>query len=236
MGDRGSRSWSVPAGGSAGLGCGLPAGELTTCGEGSRGGGGPEPRRAKQRREGAYLDRGAQDAGGRGAGVADVRQVLIAGRGRGGGGAAGDPHSGGGRTAPLPCRTRRSNLPRAGRRSGPLVATWGRSSPRHAHLPAPQARGLRSPCSSRPPSPRCQSSGTDPPPRPSLRRYWSGSPAPPPAMAGGRLRLGESAGRQVESGFQPRCRLDRTRRTALGCDWTGRGCGRCRGEPLSWRS
>lgn len=127
-------------------------------------------------------------------------------------------------------------LPRAGRRRRPLVAARGRSSPRRAHLPAPPARRLRSPCSSRPASPSYQSSGTDPPPRPSLRRYWSGSPAPPPAMAGGRLRLGEPAGRQGESGFQPRCRLDRTRLTELGCDWTGRGCGRCRGEPLSWRS
>lgn len=102
MGDRGSRSWPVLAGGSAGLGCGLLAGELTTCGEGSRGGGGPEPRRGKRRREGAYLDGGAQDAGGRGAGVADVSQVLVAGRGRGGGGAAGGAHGGGGRTAPRP--------------------------------------------------------------------------------------------------------------------------------------
>lgn len=236
VGDRGSRSWTMPAGGSAGLGCGLPAGELTTCGEGSRGGGGPEPHRGKRRREGSYLDGGAQDAGGGGAGVADMRQVLVAERGRGGGGAAGGPHGGGGRTASLPRRTRRSNLPRAGRCRRPLAALRGRGSLCHAHLPAPPARLLRSPRLSRPASPRCQSPGTDPPPRPALRHYWSRSPAPPPEMAGGRLRLGEPAGRHGESGLQPHCRLARTRLIAPGCDWAGRGCGRCRGEPLSWRS
>lgn len=145
VGDRGSRSWSAPASGSAGLGCGLPAGELTTCGEGSRGGGGPEPRRAKRRRESAYLDRGAQDAGGRRAGVADVRQVLVAGRGRGGGGAAGDPHGGDGRTAPLPRRTRRSNSPACRAAPPPIGRCAGaeltapRPPPRPTSASAPQS-------------------------------------------------------------------------------------------------
>lgn len=120
VGDRGSRSWPVPTGGSAGLGCGLPAGELTTCGEGSRGSGGPEPRRGKRRREGSYLDGGAQDAGGGGAGVADVSQVLVAGSGRGGGGTAGGPH--GGRAALRPGPAGRAV--RISRAPGGAAAHW----------------------------------------------------------------------------------------------------------------
>lgn len=129
---------------------------------------------------------------------------------------------------------------RISRAPGAAAAHWplcrGRGWTRHAHLPAPPARRLRSPRPSRPASPCCQSSETVPPPRPSVRRYWWRSPAPPPAMAEGRLRLGEPADRQGESGLQPRCRLVTTRLTAPGCDWAGRGCGRCRCEPLSWRS
>lgn len=128
---------------------------------------------------------------------------------------------------------------RISRAPGGATAHWlrfgggaGRATPTS---PPRQPDGPAGPARHVPPRP-LSIFGEAPPPHPSGSCYWPRSPAPPPAMAGGRLRLGEPEGRHGEPGLQSRCRLATTRLTAPGRDWEGRGCGRCRGEPLSWRS